>query len=376
MKTSRFYFEEETTMKIRKQTFSLGQYLKLMKAEVIRTDQDCQRLSGQWNSNMINELIATVLTDDYIPPIILGEETDNGITRQYIIDGLQRSTNLSLFRYGNLRITKNLEEYMVSYQRKILDGSGNPKRDAKGELLWEAVQYDIRNRTYDQLPEELKERFEGYQIETVIYQECSTTELSKLVRKYNNHVAMNMAQKAFTYVDSFAREIREIAGNRFFLDVYSSSQKGRINGTFERISGDIVLLCNYPNKYRKDTKLEFKWLNENASICDFENVDRLLTRLTDSLEMTKEIRALFNGKNTSVFVTAFKAFTEMGRKDNEFGAFLKWFVNGGKETEIDGKTWEMLDTERATRDSGVVHGKINYLVALMEQYFKEIKKAA
>lgn len=39
-------------MKIRKQTFSLEQYLKLMKAETIRTDQECQRLSGQWNSNM------------------------------------------------------------------------------------------------------------------------------------------------------------------------------------------------------------------------------------------------------------------------------------------------------------------------------------
>ena len=69
-------------MKIRKQTYSLDQYLKLMNAETIRTDQECQRLSGQWNANMINELIATVLTDNYIPPIILGEETVNGITRQ------------------------------------------------------------------------------------------------------------------------------------------------------------------------------------------------------------------------------------------------------------------------------------------------------
>lgn len=361
---------------IRKQTHSLGQYLKLMKAEVIRTDQDCQRLSGQWNVNMINELIATVLTDNYIPPIILGEETANGITRQYIIDGLQRSTNLSLFRYGNFRITKNLEEYMVTYQRKVLDGSGNPKRDGRGVIMWESVEYDVRNKTYDQLPEGLKERFDGYQIETVIHQECGTMELSKLVRKYNNHVAMNTAQRAFTYVDSFAREIREIAGNRFFLDVYSSSQRGRINGTFERIGGDIVLLCSYPNKYRKDTKISFKWLNENASLYDFQSVNCLLTRLTACIEHTKEIRPLFNSKNTHVFVTVFKAFTETGKKDTEFGEFLKWFVNGGKETVVDGKTWEMLDAERATRDSGVVHGKINYLVALMEQYFKEIKKAA
>ena len=49
-------------MKIRKQTYSLDQYLKLMQNETIRTDQECQRLSGQWNPNMVNELISTVLT--------------------------------------------------------------------------------------------------------------------------------------------------------------------------------------------------------------------------------------------------------------------------------------------------------------------------
>ena len=54
-------------MKIRKQTFSLDQYLKFMKAETIRSDQECQRMSGQWNANMVNELIATVLNDGYIP---------------------------------------------------------------------------------------------------------------------------------------------------------------------------------------------------------------------------------------------------------------------------------------------------------------------
>lgn len=121
--------------KIRKQTFSLDQYLKLMNAETIRTDQDCQRLSGQWNQNMVNELIATVLTENYIPPIILGEETVNGISRQWIIDGLQRSSSLSLFRYANTRITKNLDEFMVSYQRKILDSNGKPQRDENGEIL-------------------------------------------------------------------------------------------------------------------------------------------------------------------------------------------------------------------------------------------------
>ena len=370
------YFKEGITMKIRKQTNSLDQYLKLMNAETIRTDQDCQRLSGQWSNNMVGELIATVLTDNYMPPIILGEETVRGITRQWIIDGLQRSSSLSLFRYANTKIAKNLDEYIVTYQRKILDGNGNPKRDGQGEIIWESVEYDIRNKTYNQLPEELKDRFNGYQMECAIHQDCDTMEISKLVRKYNNHTSMNQAQRAFTYVDTFAKEIREITENRFFLDIYTCNRNDRKNGTLERIVGDMVILCNYTDQYRKDSKAAFKWLNENGTIADFNNLNDLLTRLAASAETTKEIRALFNNKNTSVFVAAFKAFTELGMEDTAFGKFLGWFVSGGSETEINGKSWNMLDTSRSTRDTGTVHGKIDYLVALIEKYFDRFQKAA
>lgn len=363
-------------MKIRKQTYSLDQYLKLMKAETIRSDQECQRRSGQWNSNMVNELIYTVLTDNYIPPIILGEEVVRGITKQWIIDGLQRSSSLSMFRYANTRITKNLDESIVTYQRKILDENGNIQRDENGEIMWEVTEFDIRNKTYEQLPEELKDKFNEYQIEVAIHQNCDTTEISKLVRKYNNHTAMNTAQKGFTYMDEFASEIRNIAENRFFLDVYNCSRNDRKNGTLERVISETALLCNFPDLYRKDTKTNFKALNENASISDFNNLNDLLTRLTISVEKTKDIRALFNSKHAHIFVTAFKTFVESGWKDKDFGKFLEWFVNGGKETEIDGESWEMWDANKATRDSSVVHGKIDYLVKVMEQYLKEVRQAA
>lgn len=363
-------------MKIRKQTFSLGQYLKLVKSENIRTDQECQRLSGQWKPNMVGELIATVLTDGYIPPIILGEETVNGITRQWIIDGLQRSSSLSLFRYGNTRIPKSIDEYMVTYQRQMLGEDGNPKRDEKGGIIWETSEYDIRNKTYVQLPEELKDRFDGYQVETVIHQNCEAEDISRLVRKFNNHVSMNTAQKGFTYADEFASEIRGLTGNRFFLDVYTCSRNDRKNGTIERVIGETALLCNYPDMYRKDTKLNFKALNENASLSDFDNLDDLLTRLTASVETTTEIRALFNSKHAHIFITAFKRFTESGHEAKEYGRFLEWFVKGGNAVEVDGRSWETLNENKATRDTNTVRGKIDYIVSLFGRYLREARMAA
>ena len=82
-------------MKIRKQTYSLDQYLMLMKDETIRSDQDCQRLSGQWNCNMVNELIFTVLTDNYIPPIILGEEIQMGSQRNISLTDYSAAVHFS-----------------------------------------------------------------------------------------------------------------------------------------------------------------------------------------------------------------------------------------------------------------------------------------
>lgn len=364
-------------MKLRKQTYSLSQYLKLMKNETIRTDQECQRLSGQWSANMVNELVYTVLIGGYIPPIILGEETIGDISKSWIIDGLQRSTSLLSFKYGNKRITQNIDESIVTYQRKSLDENGNPKRDRKNEIIWESVEFDIKNKTYDQLPEELQDRFDEYQIEVAIHQDCDPMEISKLVRRFNNHVSMNTNQKAFTYLDSFAADVRQVTENRFFLDIYSGTAKSKINGTFERIVVDMVLLCNYPDKYRKESRKNFEWLNENATLYDFESLNKLLTRLTNSLEVTAEVKALFDVKHAHIFIAVFKKFTELGRNDKEFNEFLSWFMNGGSETKIDGKTWgDLNDASHSTRDKNIVRGKLEYLKTLIKQYLEEIKKAA
>ena len=226
------------------------------------------------------------------------------------------------------------------------------------------------------MPEELRDRFDQYQIETVIHQDCDTIDISKLVRKFNNHKAMNSYQKAFTYIENFASDVRRITENRFFLDIYSGSKKDKVNGKFERIAGNMVLLCNYPDKYRKDLKQGFKWLNENATLYDFESVNDLLTRLNASLEHSTEIKELFDSKNAHIFVSVFKTFTESGQKDEDFNDFLEWFMNVGNKTEVDGEIWDDWNLNKSSTDVNVVHGKLEYLTKLIERYAEEVKKAA
>ena len=142
---------------IREHTYSLAAYLDAAKEEDIREDQDVQRLSGQWDSSMINELVYTVLTKDYILPIILGEEDlEGGTTQLWLVDGVQRTSSLMMFRYGNIKITSAMTEShkVVEYQVKCVDEYGHYIKDEDGNFIYETRAFNLVGKTFDMLPRE------------------------------------------------------------------------------------------------------------------------------------------------------------------------------------------------------------------------------
>ena len=80
----------------RKQIYTLEMYLKKIKDGDIDNNADVQRRMV-WSREQINELIVTVLKDEYIPPIILGEENNSQL---HIADGGCRSAALNSFWNG------------------------------------------------------------------------------------------------------------------------------------------------------------------------------------------------------------------------------------------------------------------------------------
>lgn len=254
--------------KPRKQTYTMQMYLSRMKEQDIRSDQDVQRLSDQWNNGMANELIASVLNGEYVPPVILGQE---GNSQLWIIDGLQRSTVLMKFRYGNYKIGSAVEEPVISYHAKVLDADGEPRVDGNGDFLWESKEFDIRHKTYDRLPEELRKVFNEYQVETVIHEDYSMGQISKLVRRYNNHKSMNVSQRMLTFVDKYARKVREILKGRFFIECTGYTKAERKNGTLERILLETVMCMFYLDDWKKPGKIG-AYVNENASMEEFETL--------------------------------------------------------------------------------------------------------
>lgn len=354
--------------KIRKQTLALKSYLDKVKEEDISDSQDVQR-KFCWDNNAINELIVTVLTDDYIPPIILGEEElGEGVVQQYIVDGMQRSSSLILFRYGNYKITTAIENSVIEYQEKKVE-NGKVCKDSDGNVIWESKEFDIKKKTYDDLPKALQKKFDDYQIEIAIHQDCTMEMISKLVRRYNNHKSMNATQKAFTYIDNYARKIRNIVELRFFKDCGNYPEIEKPKGTYERMVMESVMLMFHLNNWKKAPKDIGKYLNKHSSNQEFDALKNTLNRLERIIE--NRFQDIFNVKDSFIWFTHYYRFTKLGVDDNRFADFLIEFqtnLHNRTFAEYDNNSFDTIDEGKGTKDKKVIIQKLDMLEKLMTEF--------
>ncbi|MDE7252455.1 MAG: DUF262 domain-containing protein [Acetatifactor sp.] len=333
----------------RKQTYTLDRYLKKNINGEIDNNADVQR-NFVWNNEQINELVVTVLMDDYIPPIILGEEENSKL---HIIDGGCRTAALIKFKYGNYKITSSVENSLIPYKKKV---------------TYEDAVFDIKNKTYEKLPEELKEKFDEYQIEMVIHESCDSSMISKYIKRYNNHVAMNTDQRAFTYIDRFASRIREILNSRFFVECNNYSEKDKTKGVVERSVVEAMMCINHFDNWKTQAKTACKYLNDNATEEEFEKFADDLHRLENVV--TDEIKDVFNKKDSFIFLTLFDRFTKLGVDDEKFAEFLREFKGKLRLTRINGKglLFDEIDKGLSTKDKQVIIDKLDMLECLMNEF--------
>ena len=383
--------------KIREQSISLVSYLSKVKEDDISDNQDVQR-SFCWDNNAVNELIVTVLTDDYIPPVILGEEElGGGVVQQYIVDGMQRSSALVLFRYGNYKITSSVENSIIKYQKKKRDKNNVICKDNSGSVVWDYEEFDIKGKTFEMLPDELKKKFDDYQIKIAVHQNCTMEQISKLVRRYNNHRAMNASQKAFTYLDMYARKVKTLSQCSFFKNCTTYSDTERKKGTYEKLVCESVMAVNHLDKWKKSPKQMNIFLNSNSSDKEFERFSEYAARLEKVCQ--NKFSEVFVPKDICVWFAVFDKFTKLnpnkensaytanckhsvsGRKpsdssrfdDSRFADFIQNLVDELHSREINGLTFDSLCKKSGTKDKKIITEKIDTLYALMIDYLYSSK---
>lgn len=353
---------------VRPQTLTLKSYLDKFKEGDVKGDADTQRAMGCYTDRMFNELVVSVLIGEYIPPLILGETSN--YSESYVEDGLQRTTALSMFRYGNKAVSKDITDSEIAYQVKVKDKNGNYKLDGNDNFIKEWEVCDIKNKTYSQLPEELKMKFDEYQIGLAVHPDSTKEDISRRIRIYNEHENMKAAQRALTYIPTYAKNIKKIiSNNRFYKDCIEYSDKEFTNGLYEKILCETDMIIYHLDEWQSVVKTMGMYIEDNASEEEFEKINALATRLYNILGDDK-YKNLFSKKNTYLWTALFEKFTKYNFEDCMFINFLKEFNEILGDKRIDGYdiSFNEYDKKKRTKDKKVVKTKLDMLEKLMKEY--------
>ena len=337
----------------RRKTFTMAQYLQNVKDGYITNNASTQR-NPAWKP-IIDGLAVTILTDDYISPIILAEEESGQI---HIVDGGSRTAAFKMIRFGNHKIKSSVENPIIPYKKLVKDENGKTK--------FEDAEFDIRNKTFEQFPKELQKKFDEYQIDTVIHENCDKEKIAMYMVRYNTRKNFTANQKQFLYVPKFAEQIRDITSREFFLNKCDIKDSEKEGGILERIAYESVMITHFIDKWNKSGNKNPLYINENATVDQFEKLNNNIARLENIV--TGDTKLLFNARDSFIWFALFDKFTQTGLDDVEFGKFLNAFVNGLRNKEVGGKQFDMVDDTGSTKDKANIVTKLCILETLMNEF--------
>lgn len=337
----------------RRQTFTMKQYIDNLKEGYITNNASTQR-NPAWKP-IIDGLAVTILTDDYIPPIILSER-DDGLT--IIVDGGSRTAAFRMICEGNHKIKSSVEDPIISYKRM--------EKDENGKTVFVDAEFDIRNKTFEQFPKELQKKFYEYQLETVIHENCNKEKESKYQRRYNSNTGMNANQKMFLCIPNFADQIREIIDRPFFVNCNDFTDNEKEKGALERTVTESIMCMFHIDKWNKNGKALATYINKNSTCEEFEKFNDNLIRLENIV--TDKTKALFNKKDSFIWFTLFEIFTKECLDDSQFAIFLNEFIDGLRNKSVDGKLFDVVDETGSTKDKTIIITKLHILEVLMYDF--------
>ena len=216
--------------------------------------------------------------------------------------------------------------------------------------------------------DELKELFNSYSFDVTLYLNCSDEDVAYHIQRYNQGKPMNGMQKGITKLgEDFARKVKEISALPFFRD-NGFTFKQEINGTFERVVIESVMLINFTNEWKKTPEEIATYVDNNASFEMFEDVEDSIIRLQEIV--TDKSSILFNAKNTFLWLALFDRFKKLKFDDVLFNDFLECFINEMQYEKINGVTYINIDEGKNTKDKQLLIRKLEHLGLLMDLYFQ------
>lgn len=365
--------------KVKKDTCMASKICGMIEREDLRNDHPQQRKSGQWEEEVRDNFIVTVIQNEDFDPIKICEQlTDNGVIL-WLIDGLQRCTTIENYKAGKFALGKKINPSVIEYQEVKKDENGKIVKDKDGNTVYEIVSFDLKGKSYAQLPERLKEDFNNCPVEIVKHLDCSDEEVGRHIVRYNSGAKMNVAQKTITYMCNVAKDVKELSGHDFFSDCAKFSDVKDRNGTIDKIVNETIMGLNFFEQWKRNAMQLGKFLNEYATKEMFNKFKEYLDRLYNIV--TPTTGKLFSEKNALIWFMLFDKFEKTGYPDEKFGEFLNDFEElknvkvvvehtrkpkGTEETN--NLSFAEIDTCNSTKDKGMITDKLHILETLLKDF--------
>ena len=343
-------------------------------------DMNCnyilQREPFQWTDEEANRYFCRILSNLPIPEIIICEQKKKGLTVSHLIDGLQRLSYAESFKEDRRKIgAKGAERHLIQYRDYVLDENGNRVLDEDGLPEYEMKVFDVIGKYYKDLPDELKKRFNNFNINVTKFFDCTDEQIADHIRDYNNHASMNKEQGGLTKISSeTAGLIKHISQkNTFFKNCGKFSDNNVIKGKIERIVAEAIMLLFFRDSWKSNLETIYKFVDENATEQQFlklnSQFNRLELALGDGDNNKKLSAALFTPTTMPMWISVFDKFTTYNIEDSRFIDFLGEFNNKLKD-----KFTEDFKNQQSKKKS-TISGKIDLLVEYMNEFLhiEEVK---
>ena len=338
-------------------------------------DMNCnyilQREPFQWTTEEANRYFCRILSNLPIPEIILCEQKKKGLTISHLIDGLQRLSYAEAFKENRIKIgSAGAERHLIQYRDYLLDDNGNRVLDEDGLPKYEMKVYDVIGKYYKDLPDELKKRFNNFNINVTKFFDCTDEQIADHIRDYNNHASMNKEQGGLLNVSAqTAGYIKKISQkNTFFKNCGKFTDNSIVKGKLERVVAESIMLMFFRDSWKAKLDTIYKYVDENATEQQFLKLNSHFNRLELALgDDNKDLKPLLTPTTMPMWIAVFDKFTTYNMDDSNFVDFLNAYNTELKDKEIDGVS--MADfKDQQTKKKATITGKIDLLVKLMNEF--------
>ena len=330
-----------------------------------------QRKPFQWTQEERNRYICRILSNLPIPEIILCEQNIKGLMIDHLIDGLQRLSYAEAFKENRFKIGANgAERHLIKYRDFLVDENGNRILDEDGIPVYEEKICDVVGKHYKDLPDELKKRFNNFNVNVTKFFNCTDEQIADHIRDYNNHASMNNEQLGMTKISAdTARNIKAIAeNNTFFKNCGKYTTSNKVKGKIDRIVAESIMLLFHRDEWKSKLDKAYQYIDENVTDEEFVELNSDLNRLEIALgENNKDLMNMFTPTNTPMWLAVFHDFITYDVEDSKFIDFLNAYKNGLNKKKINGVSMDDFKDEQ-TKKKTTITGKIELLVKLMKEY--------